>query len=1521
MLYFTAVGANNVVLSGKAEPGATVAIYVDNAVVGVTFADEDGNYTITLDRAAAQGGMTARAFDAAGNVSMESDPATVDDGPLNLMVDSRGAFPLFGNSSALTLDALAAVLEEAKRLWIESMVVTVSPAALDGLRLTVADLPGGALAVHDGGTITLDQDAAGYGWFVDLSPADSSEFMPGAEPFLLTAREGSEAFGRVDLLTTVLHEIGHALDLPDVTRFVTTRLMSESLALGERRRISAQDAPAATVTSALVTAGAPATGALVNGDFAAGAGWTATGGAVVSGGVGTLAEDSRFLTALRQSFAIPAGAESVSFRILSATLGSSEGLPPDAFEAALIDPVTGASLLGALGGLTLSDAFLNLQADGTVHLAPGVIVQGDPLNGGAIVTLSLAGVDAANGVLLSFDLIGQGAIDSEIIIDDVRFGGSVNMPPLVRDDLALVDEDASVAIDMLANDQDVDGDPLSVTILTGPTSGTLLPPAVAGGAWTYVPDADFHGSDSFTYAVRDGVNAPVAGTVRVTVRPVNDAPILQTVADFSRAEGDAIAFALVASDVDDAAEALTYSLVSGPAGASVSADGRFAWTAAGDGAQAVTVRVTDAAGAAAETRFTITVTPRPQNAAPVIAAVAGRTARQGENIAILLTASDADHRPEELVFSLVSGPAGATVSSEGALLWRADAVGDQAFTVRVTDPDGAFSETGFIVAVSPVDDRGPVLAPIADLAVTAGDRVAFDLVADDPDDPREALLFALVEGPQGASVSAGGAFAWTAAGVGDVAVRVRVTDPQGNSAERSFTITVAAVTPNAAPVLAPIADLAATAGDRIDMLLTASDTDDAAATLTYALIDGPAGAAISADGRFTWTAGAPGRVEVVARVTDPHGAFDERRFAITVAAPANRAPVIGPLPTIAVKEGEAVEIILTAGDPDGPASALRWTLLSGPEGASLSGDGVLRWLAKDGDATEAFTVRVTDEHGASDTRSFTIAVADVAPTPSVTGAAVTDVGLGFTVALGLFDPGDDMPIEWLIDWGDGTAPVSVAGQAESASHVYASAGDFTVTAWLRNEDGVFAAPPLDVRVRAAPLLQVRSSEFVDGRLVVRFTQPVNGALLDARRVTLIGALTGAVEAVVSLDGTGQGIVIARADGRALHYDRYELVLDDDGFASLRGSVLDGDGDGAAGGDYRVLLHNAQADAGSAQLPDFMRGPGETVDVPLEERNGLQLRFASDGGVRTMTFTVTFDPALLRLDDVRAGVDLPDGARIAWQVEPAEGGKALLRVTIVSDSPIAAGSRSIIALDTVVPETAPYGASEILKVAVEMINAAAPTATQPDDALQLVGYYGDADGDRLLTVMDLWAITRVATGMDQGFDAWAGFPPDLVAKIADHRKFANPFLPGIEPVDPVTIPIHRSQSAEAAAFPPIAYGLKAAIDAWRGAIWATETPPFETPEDGEQPKAAEAGEAPAGKNPTDRTPRGEPASEGAVLDTNGVPRTPPEEGAPPAAMLDDADGLDPAVFLIALPALYTAREAKKARRRKKKEREE
>lgn len=93
------------------------------------------------------------------------------------------------------------------------------------------------------------------------------------------------------------------------------------------------------------------------------------------------------------------------------------------------------------------------------------------------------------------------------------------------DTLAAVEDTALTfsAADLLANDSDRDGDPLSIMSIGQPSSGTLRDNG--DGTYTYTPAADFWGTDGFDYMVADGKGGQDIGTVTVTVRGVNDAPI------------------------------------------------------------------------------------------------------------------------------------------------------------------------------------------------------------------------------------------------------------------------------------------------------------------------------------------------------------------------------------------------------------------------------------------------------------------------------------------------------------------------------------------------------------------------------------------------------------------------------------------------------------------------------------------------------------------------------------------------------------------------------------------------------------------------------------------------------------------------------------------------------------------------------------------------------------------------------------------------------------------------------------
>ena len=147
---------------------------------------------------------------------------------------------------------------------------------------------------------------------------------------------------------------------------------------------------------------------------------------------------------------------------------------------------------------------------------------------------------------------------------------NVNEAPEAVDDApSRFDEDTSVTIDVLANDTDPENDDLTVTSVTRPSEGSAT--VNSDGTITYTPNANYHGSDSFTYRARDtgNLNSNVA-TVALTIDSVNDDPTFPSATMERRVSesadpGTEVGAPVTATDVDEG-DTLTYRLSGTDAG-------------------------------------------------------------------------------------------------------------------------------------------------------------------------------------------------------------------------------------------------------------------------------------------------------------------------------------------------------------------------------------------------------------------------------------------------------------------------------------------------------------------------------------------------------------------------------------------------------------------------------------------------------------------------------------------------------------------------------------------------------------------------------------------------------------------------------------------------------------------------------------------------------------------------------------------------------------------------------------------
>ncbi|HET6237314.1 MAG TPA: hypothetical protein VFE41_20495 [Acetobacteraceae bacterium] len=228
----------NVVIGGPGNDTITLAASTTYAVLG-------GPGTVTYDAA---GWANAAALTSpASAATTGTDTITIGtvahtlSGATDILTSSLGtpqfaaAPPPAGHSagSALSEKELEPIVVEAEAIWARVLGPdNAKLAILNGITVDIGTLSDGMIGLTQGDLITIDGTADGWGWFTNTSLAGNDEFDWISTPGVLTAEAGSAAAGEMDLLSTVLHEMGNAMGFREDTGQDVT---GNVLAVGERR--------------------------------------------------------------------------------------------------------------------------------------------------------------------------------------------------------------------------------------------------------------------------------------------------------------------------------------------------------------------------------------------------------------------------------------------------------------------------------------------------------------------------------------------------------------------------------------------------------------------------------------------------------------------------------------------------------------------------------------------------------------------------------------------------------------------------------------------------------------------------------------------------------------------------------------------------------------------------------------------------------------------------------------------------------------------------------------------------------------------------------------------------------------------------------------------------------------------------------------------------------------------------------------------------------------------------------------
>ena len=326
---------------------------------------------------------------------------------------------------------------------------------------------------------------------------------------------------------------------------------------------------------------------------------------------------------------------------------------------------------------------------------------------------------------------------------------SVNDAPIASDDQLSATEDTNLTGSVLANDEDADGDALSVTStgsLATAQGGTVV--MNADGSFVYAPAADYNGPDSFLYTVADGNGGEATGRVAIVVAPVNDAPIADD-DPFSGTEDTGVTGNLLANDSDPDADALSVSSTgtfSTAEGGTVvlDADGSFNYTPPSDfnGLDTFTYTITDGNGGTATAAARIDLLP--VNDAPVavddaISATEGIAARGN------LLDNDRDPDGDTLTVTttgILTTTAGGRVqiADDGTFNYAATSgfLGTDSFSYTVTDGAGGSATATATVTVAAAN-QDPVAVDDS-FAIVRDTGITGSILGNDADPDGDAIV-------------------------------------------------------------------------------------------------------------------------------------------------------------------------------------------------------------------------------------------------------------------------------------------------------------------------------------------------------------------------------------------------------------------------------------------------------------------------------------------------------------------------------------------------------------------------------------------------------------------------------------------------------------------------------------------------------------------------------------------------------------------------------------------------------------
>ena len=722
-----------------------------------------------------------------------------------------------------------------------------------------------------------------------------------------------------------------------------------------------------------------------------------------------------------------------------------------------------------------------------------VILQGS----GTSRTVTLTPQPQMNGSLQLQVEVNDGALITTELIDIII--EPVNDPPVAQNYEATTNEDVAVSgLDVVKSDIDLlhEGDSHTYSLGSNGAHGNAV--VLADGNWTYTPDANFNGADSFTVIVSDAAGATAASTINITVNKVNDTPTVTSLNQHLIDEDTSVTDTIVVADPDlyDSVDpdSHTMSVTAAPLHGTVdlnASSGEYTYTPAQNynGSDSFTVKVVDEHSA--EVEKTVEITVKPVNDPPVAEDDSSSVLEDHSvNIDVLGNDDDIDltREGDDLTIKSVDGVDNAVVeiAADGKSLTFtpvADWFGEESFTYTVKDIHGATDTATVTVTVNPVNDP-PHISNVEDQTIqedASTGALTFSVTDLDNDDASLIVTAATSNGTviplssivfDGSGTNrtvtinpVGNKNTWDRISSTDQPVTITLTVSDGKLTD-SDSLLVSVTPVNDGPIarndtVTVVEDNSIT----ISVLANDSDADisNEGDNLTITNVEGfthsdvqitGGGKTLSFAPELNWT----DPVEFTYTISDSSGATDTATVHVDITA-VNDAPTISDIPDQVIDEDTSTGAIsFTIDDVDTSLSSLDFTATSSDESIVpnanivIAGSGTARTVTvtplgdkntwnRITDSDDPITISIEVSDGAlSNTDTFLLTVKPVndAPRANNDSISIDEDDSATTVSVLANDTDVDISNE-----GDTITIRSVSGELHGAVHIATDKKTFT----------------------------------------------------------------------------------------------------------------------------------------------------------------------------------------------------------------------------------------------------------------------------------------------------------------------------------------------------------------------------------------------------------------------------------------------------------------------------------------------